>query len=327
LRSVRLALTTLVTAALLATAAPAAADAAKLQRLGRVSSLVTVDRERYVAWVLPKQNRRWVRVTDTFTGRSHRLRRPKDCTFLQGFARGRLHFDCDGGDGSVPRLFSARTGRPIRSKGIDAVTARMAACDEDPLDCSHIISAVGGHWIHSRWLYRGEDRQEVYDFTNIRTGEVRRSSNRPDETEDRNSARLYRRMCAPLEREPRPEPNDSTELFQPFDYVAGFGVQIRFEGFTLRRCGRSKPLLKDVGAYEKLTSHHVAWLTRRRADEHRILHVMNLRSRRRTTWDVERLMGILTSPAFSMTRHSLYLTDFGDRGNRKGLRFYRAALP
>jgi hypothetical protein len=54
---------------------------------------------------------------------------------------------------------------------------------------------------------------------------------------------------------------------------------------------------------------------------------MNLRSGRRTAWDVETFMGILTSPDFSLTRRSLYLTDFGDRGNPKGLRLFRAALP
>jgi len=269
-----------------------------------------------------------VRVTDTFTGRTHRLRRPKNCTFLQGFAHGRLHFECQhDAVGWAPRLFSARTGRRIPSKGIDAVVARMAACENQRNNCAHLISAVGGHWIHSAWLQRSEDRQQVYDFTNIRTGEVRRSSERADETEDRDDPRLVRRLCRPLTRERRPAPLDSTNLFQPFDYTGAFGVQIRWDGFTLMRCGRSKPLVKDAGAYEKLTSRHIAWQTKRRADGHRILHVMNLRTRRKTTWDVEKYMGILTSPNFSLTRHSLYLTDFGDRGNPKGMRFYRASLP
>lgn len=156
---------------------------------------------------------------------------------------------------------------------------------------------------------------------------MRLSSEKADENEDVDSPRLFRLMCRPLTRERRPDPSDSTDLFQPFDYTGAFGVRIRWDGFTLMRCGRSRPLLHDAGAYEKLTSRHFAWLTRRRADRHRILHVMNLRSGRRDRWDVEKHMGILTSPAFSLTRHWLYLTDFGDLENRKGMRFYRAALP
>lgn len=134
----------------------------KLHPLGRVSSLVTVDRERYVAWIVPKPARRWVRITDTFTGRTRRLRRPRNCKFLQGFARGRLYYECQHDVvGWAPRLFSARTGRRIRSKGIDAVLARMIACEDQRNDCSHLGSAVGGHWIHSSWLHRDEERQEV----------------------------------------------------------------------------------------------------------------------------------------------------------------------
>ena len=247
--------------------------------------------------------------------------------FLQGFARGRLHFECQHDVvGWAPRLFSARTGRRIPSKGIDAVLARMVACEDQRNDCSHLASAVGGHWIHSSWLYRDEERQEVYDFTNIRTGQVRRSSERADETEDGDSPKLFRRLCRPLARERRPDPLESTDLFQPFDYTGAFGVQIRWDGFTLSRCGRAKPLLQNAGAYETLTSRHFAWLTRR-ADGHRILRVMNLRSRRKAAWDVEKYMGILTSPSFSLTRRSLYVIDFRDRGSPKGMRFHRAALP
>lgn len=305
----------------------ASADAAKLIPHGRVSSDVTVDRERHVAWVVPKPQRRWARITDTFTGRTHRLRRPKGCEFLQGFARGRLHFECHHDvAGWVPRLVSARTGRAIRSKGVDAVVARMVACEDQRNDCAHLSSSVGGHWIHSSWLYRNGERQEVYDFTNIRTGEVRRSSERADETEDSDSPTLVRPLCRPLMRERRSGPLDTTDLFRPFHYTGAFGVRIRWDGFTLMRCGRSRPLVEDAGAYEGLTSRHLAWVTRR-ADRHRILHVMNLRSGRKVGWDVERYMGILTSPAFSLTRHWLYLLDFGDREDPKGLRLHRARLP
>ncbi len=326
-RKVRLTVATLLAVTLLGSLAADGAGAAKLHPLGRVSSTVTVDRERYVAWVVPKPARRWVRITDTFTGRTYRLRRPKGCTFLQGFAHGRLYFECRHDVvGWAPRLFSARTGRRIPSKGIDAVMRRMVACEDQRNDCAHLHSAVGGHWIHSSWLQRDDERPELYDFTNIRTGEVRRSSDRPDEAEDRDSPRLVRRLCRPLVRERRPETSLATDLFQPFAYTGAFGVRIGWDGFTLMRCGSTKPLLKDPGSYERLSTRHVAWLTVR-ADRHRILHVMNLRSRRRAAWDVERQMGILTSPSFSLTRHSLYLLDFGDRGSPKGLRLYRSALP
>ncbi|HEX8086829.1 MAG TPA: hypothetical protein VF529_21255 [Solirubrobacteraceae bacterium] len=321
MRSAALAVVVLVVAA-------ASAHAAGLQRVGTIRSIPVTDGDRTAAWVV--RGGGWIRVGETLTGRSYRVRMPRRCRHFNGMPGGRLLMDCRRGRSDYrPQLFSARTGRELRFRGLDAVVRRERLW-EGEIGRSQWAQAIGAHWIQTEWIdndARGA-AHDFFDFTNLRTGEVRPAADGAREVEDIDRPRLVRRLCSPLER-PLDEPgfDPGPTPFQPFVYEPPFGVVPKWNGFTLSRCGRARPVIQAAsGSFETLTRSHFAWLTVDR-DRRRFLHVMNLRTRRTATWKVERFMGILTSPAFSLTRNALFLLDFRDYKKRADLTLYRGRLP
>jgi predicted metalloprotease len=304
--------------AALACAAPAAA--APLERAGSTASIATSDPGgARVAYALPGQRR-----VAIVSGSSRRLvRHPRRCE-LMALRGPRLHFVC--GD-SEERVTSAADGRTLRLPGVTALNRRVAACEADP-DCSASVTLRGTDWIGVEWRRHDENPTLVtLDFTNVATGEVRARSESATAVDDPSYAGLARPLCPPLRRTPTPDRKPFDPPFRSFAYARPWAVAAFADRFELRRCGRARPVLAlDRAVALSLTPRHLAWMTADPGPARQRLHVRNLATGRRASWRVDRFLGVLTIPAFTLTRDALYLLDFA-RPRAGRLPLYRARLP
>ena len=258
----------LVTLAVAALILPATASARRLNpiSLGGVTGSVQTD-GRYAVWVRGAV----VRVYDTTTGQKRDFTQSGCPGSFEKvvIGGGRLMFVCSPGD--VAEVVDIATG---------ASTPLMHQSD-DPVGIFD-FEAVGSEWVRgaaSGYHYSGVD-----SFTALPGNTVPATGRGRDKAgyiADLDELELWRRLCAPLAREPNPD-NDGVEvadMFLPFLSRGSYGLTESRKGLLLERCGsRRRVVLSRAATSFDLRPAMVAWVA------YDTVHVRNLISGRDWTW-------------------------------------------
>ena len=306
-------------------AAPAAAS--QLTTLGRTTGPPVSDGSRYIAY-LSGDGKRVVTV-DSRTGRRTHFRVSKRCYSPRAISAGRVVIWCWTGNDSLkstPRFFT-RQGDRVHTTGIDAYAKRIRDCSRggcfaDPVE-------IGDVWVKTRWE---DGYQRMWDFTNLRTGEVRPLSTSPDEFEDVDRPSLTVPLCPSLHRTATTSTFPEGH-FDPFVFRSPWAVETHLptvagrSSFKLLRCGRSKPMSRSHGyaGVVELTRRHFLWVAIRSTRIGLELHALRLGTRHRRTWRMPPLGNQNEDFSYALTRRWIYAFNPGRSGGRGTL--MRARLP
>lgn len=200
-------------------------------------------------------------VVDTRGGGRFTLERPGPQCVVTAIGGGHLLWECpvEGYSTSTPRIFDLAARREVRVGG--RATFEELSAVETGYGMSQL--SIGATWITgvSEPCYHCER----FFHLNWRTGEVRNRLGGAGHVEDLDSARGYRRLCAPVRRASLPDEEQSN-----FDHpwlpmlAAGrwtFGAERGRN--VLRRCGSRRAVVTTKSQQYALTRGHAIWLESR----------------------------------------------------------------